>query len=139
MAAYVSELILSRKCKADEREVVCFGDSGQKGTDIYWCDTIGRWVCVTLEPEPRLATAKEIALVRMHEDADPKELEQRALACDFEREQALWIISAAILEDLAAAYGDALKVLWSSERTGKAPFPDAAFPRQQTRVAKRPT
>ena len=32
MAAYVSELILSRKCVADEREVVCFGDSGHKGT-----------------------------------------------------------------------------------------------------------
>ena len=94
---------------------MCIGDSGQKGTDVYWCETIRQWVCVDLEAGAQTVTAEEIALVRLHEDADPLDgLRQRSLACDFEREKGLWLIDAAELEQLAG-YGDALEVLWPSK------------------------
>ena len=115
MNPYVNELIASRRCAGDDRKVVCIGDSGQKGTDVYWCETIRQWVCVDLEAGAQTVTAEEIALVRLHEDADPLDgLRQRSLACDFEREKGLWLIDAAELEQLAG-YGDALEVLWPSK------------------------
>jgi hypothetical protein len=114
MNAHVKELMASRRCNADERKVVNIADSGQLGTDLYWCEPIGQWVIINLEPGPQIAIAREIALVRMDEDADPdKGLSQRALACDFEGEQALWIIDVAELDALAP-YGNTIEVLWSS-------------------------
>jgi hypothetical protein len=66
-------------------------------------------------------------LVRLDEDADPKAgLAQAALASDFERGEALWLIDAAKLDGLAA-YGDAIKVLWSSARFARVPFTDAVY------------
>jgi hypothetical protein len=57
----VNELIASRRCAGDDRKVVLIGDSGQKGTDVYWCETIGQWVCVDLEAGAQTVTAEEIA------------------------------------------------------------------------------
>jgi hypothetical protein len=134
MTAYSNELMASRKCMGEERKVVCIGDSGQKGTDVYWCAPLDQWICITLDQEPRLRTAKEIALVRMDEDADPEAgLTQRGLACDFEREEALWIVDAAELESLAS-HGDAIKVVWSSTKPGRVPFTDAVLRRDQRLV-----
>jgi hypothetical protein len=87
MNPYVNELIASRKCEGDDRRVVCIGDSGQKGTDVYWCQPAGRWICVGLDALPQIATAEEVALIRLHEDVDAEEgLNLRALASDCERE-----------------------------------------------------
>ena len=61
MNPYVNELIASRRCAGDDRKVVLIGDSGQKGTDVYWCETIGQWVCVDLEAGAQTVTAEEIA------------------------------------------------------------------------------
>jgi hypothetical protein len=78
--------------------------------------------------------AKEIALVRMDEDADPAAgLDDRALACDFEAEKALWLFDAAELDGLAS-YGDAIEVLWSSAKGSRVPFTDAVRRREQGRV-----
>jgi hypothetical protein len=113
---YVNELIASYECEGDARKVVCIGDSGQKGTDVYWCEETGKWVCVDLDFPGQTVTCEEIALVRLHEDADPEEgISQRALACDFEREKGLWLIDAEELEELAVRYVAALEVLWSSK------------------------
>jgi hypothetical protein len=129
MTAYINELMASRKCTGEERQVVCIGDSGQEGTDVYWCEPLGQWICIVLDEEPRLRTAKEIALVRMDEEADPERLVQTALASDFERDEALWLIDAANLDSLAS-YGDALKVVWSSAKPGRVPFTDAVYKRE---------
>jgi len=113
MNAHARELMASRKCTGDERKVVTIADSGQKGTDIYWSEPISKWVIVNLEPSPRLTIAEEIALVRLHEDADPDALGRRALACDLENEKAVFLVNAAHLADLTA-YGPAMEVLWAS-------------------------
>jgi hypothetical protein len=113
---YVSELIASSQCEGDARKVVCIRDSGQEGTDVYWCEASGKWVWVDLDHPPDTVACDEIALVRLHEDADPEDgIDQRALACDFEREEGLWLIDAEDLEQLVGRYGAALEVLWSSK------------------------
>ena len=48
------------------------GDSGQKGTDVYWCEETGKWICADLDFPGQTVTCEEIALVRLHEDADPR-------------------------------------------------------------------
>ena len=65
MNPYVNELIASRRCAGDDRKVVLIGDSGQKGTDVYWCETICQWVCVDLEAGAQTVTVEDIALVRL--------------------------------------------------------------------------
>jgi hypothetical protein len=113
---YVSELIASRQCDGDERSVVCIGDSGQRGTDVYWCKPAGRWICVSLDALSQIATAEEVALIRLHEDVDAEEgLTLRALASDCEREAGLWLVDGDDLEQLASRYGAALEALWSSK------------------------
>jgi hypothetical protein len=123
MIAHVKELIASRKCIGDTRLVVTIGDSGHKGTDLYWCEPLGRWVFVTLEPAPRLTVAQDIALVRLHEDADPDAIERWALACDFEDVMPLFVLDAARLEQLPS-YGSLFEVLYTS--TALASRPDLA-------------
>ncbi len=113
MNAHARELMASRACTGDERRVVNITDSGQKGTDIYWSEPIGKWVVINLEPSPRLTVAEEIALVRLHEDADPDVLGGRVLACDLESETPVFLLNAAHLADLTA-YGASLEVLWAS-------------------------
>jgi hypothetical protein len=113
MNAHAMELMASRACTGDERRVVNITDSGQKGTDIYWSEPIGKFVIINLEASPRLTVAEDIALVRLHEDADPEPLGQRALACDLENEKAVFLINAAHLADLTA-YGPSMEVIWSS-------------------------
>jgi hypothetical protein len=115
MKPYVSELVASHECEGAARKVVCIGDSGQKGTDVYWCEPIGRWVCVDLEEPSRLVTCEEVALIRLQADANPEDgVSQRALASDFEREDGLWLIDTEEMDRLAGRYGAALEVLWSS-------------------------
>src|SRR5262245_61887332 len=113
MIAHVKELMTSRKCTGDDRLVVTIGDSGQKGTDIYWCEPLDRWVTVSLEPSPRLTVAEDIALVRLHEDADPDAIERWALASDFEDLKPLFVLDAARLTQLPS-YGSLFEVLWNS-------------------------
>jgi hypothetical protein len=113
MIAHVKELTASRKCMGDTRQVVTIGDSGHKGTDIYWCEPLDRWIVVTLEPAPRLTAAEDIALVRLHEDADPEAIERWALACDFEDLKPLFVLNAARLTQLPS-YGSLFEVLWTS-------------------------
>jgi hypothetical protein len=130
MIAYINELMASRECVGEDRKVVCIGDSGQEGTDVYWCAPHGRWMCITLEEKPRFRTTKDIALVRMDEDTDPKAgLVQVVLASDCERGHALWLLEAEKLDRLAA-YGDAIKVLWSSQ-TRSGSFTDALYKRER--------
>jgi hypothetical protein len=114
MNAHATELMASRRCQGDERKVVSIGDSGHRGTDIYWSEPIGKWVIVNLDPAPKLTAVKEIALLRLHEDADPEALERLALACDFEGEKAIFVIDAAELADLTS-YGTSIEVLWTSK------------------------
>ena len=58
---------------------------------------------------------QEVALIRLQADADPEDgVSQRALASDFEREDGLWLIDTEELDRLAARYGAAVEVLWSS-------------------------
>jgi hypothetical protein len=112
---YVSELIASRQKAGDERTVVSIADSGQKGTDVYWCEPIGKWICVSLDSMPQMVTSEDIALIQLHEDTDPEDgLSQRALASDCEREAGLWLIDAEDLEHLVGHYGSALEILWLS-------------------------
>jgi hypothetical protein len=113
MNAHARELVASRACTGEERRVVHIGDSGQKGTDIYWSEPVGKWVIINLEPTPRLTVAEEIALVRLHQDADPDAIAGRALACDLENEKALFLINAAQLADLTS-YGPSMELLWAS-------------------------
>jgi hypothetical protein len=113
MNAHARELMASRACTGDERQVVNIADSGQKGTDIYWSEPIGKWVIISLDPTPRLTVAEEIALVRLHEDADPDALGLRALACDLESEKAIFLFNVAHLAELSA-YGHSMEVLWTS-------------------------
>jgi hypothetical protein len=116
MNPYINELIASRRCDGDERHVVLIGDSGQKGNDVYWCEPVGRWICVSLDAAPQMMTAEEIALVQLHEDANPEDgLSQLALACDCEREKGLWLIEAKDQGELADRYGAALETLWCSK------------------------
>jgi hypothetical protein len=116
MKPYVKELIASRKCEGDERSVVSIGDSGQMGTDVYWCQRVARWICVSLDALPQVATAQEVALIRLHEDVDSEEgLSLRALASDCEREEGVWLVDGDDLEQLASRYGAALEVLWCSK------------------------
>jgi hypothetical protein len=113
MIAHVTELMASRKCRGDHRLVVTIGDSGHKGTDMYWCEPLERWVFITLEPAPKLAVAQDIALVRLHEDADPDAIERWALASDFEDLKPLFVLDAARLSQLPS-YGSLFEVLWTS-------------------------
>jgi len=113
MIAHVKELMASRNCTGDQRMVVTIGDSGHKGTDIYWCDPLDRWIFVTLKPVPKLAVAQDIALVRLHEDADPEAIERWALACDFEDLKPLFVLDAGRLAQLPS-YGSLFQVLWTS-------------------------
>jgi len=118
---YVSDLASSRQCNGDERNVVSIGDSGQKGTDVYWCRTVGRWICVSLDSLPHMMMTEDVALVRLHEDANPEDgLSQVALACDCEREKGLWLIEGVDLEELADRYGAALETLWCSKAEDRA-------------------
>jgi hypothetical protein len=118
MNPYVNELIASRKCEGDDRRVVCIADSGQKGTDVYWCQPASRWICVNLDVLSQIATAEEVALIRLHEDVDAEEgLTLRALASDCEREAGLWLVDGDDLEQLASRYGADLEILWSSKDT----------------------
>jgi hypothetical protein len=113
---YVEELTASRQCEGEERHVVCIGDSGQNGTDVYWCKTLGKWVCVSLDSVPQMVMTEDVALVRLHEDADPEDgLSQRSLALDCEREAGLWLIDLEDLPQQQARYGNALQVLWCSK------------------------
>jgi len=115
MNPYVNELMASRLCAGDDRKVVCIGDSGHKGTDVYWCETISQWVCVDLDNGGQAVTCEGIALVRLHEDADPSDsLQQWTLASDCEREKGLWLIDDSALPRLAG-YGNALEILWLSK------------------------
>ena len=121
MNPYVNELMASRLCAGDDRKVVCIGDSGHKGTDLYWCETIGRWICVSLDGVPLMMTAEDIALIRVHEDANPEDgVSQMAVACDCEREKGLWLIEAKDLAELAGRYGAALETLWCSKAEDRA-------------------
>jgi hypothetical protein len=113
MNAHAKELMASRRYSGDERKVVTIQDGGHRGADIYWAEPIGNWVIVKLEPSPQLTIAEDIALVRLHEDADPDTLERVALASDFEGEKAVFVIDAARLSELTA-YGPAIEVLWAS-------------------------
>jgi hypothetical protein len=118
MQPYVNELIASRQRGGDERQVVCITDSGQKGTDVYWCEAAGRWICVVLDSVPQVVTAEEVALVRLHEDVDAEEgLSLRALASDCEREKGLWLLDTDDLEQMVARFGSDLEVLWTSKTT----------------------
>jgi hypothetical protein len=123
MIAHVKELMASRKCIGDTRLVVTIGDSAHKGTDVYWCEPIHQWIFVTLESAPRFAVAEDIALVRLHEDADPDAIERWALACDFEDLKPLFVLDGARLSQLPS-YGSLFEVLWTSAeaptRTGLA-------------------
>jgi hypothetical protein len=116
MNAHARELMASRACTGDERRVVTISDSGQKGTDIYWSEPVGKWVIINLEPGPRLTVADEIALIRLDEDADPDAIGARALACDLENGKAVFLVNAAQLADLTA-YGPSMEVLWASTPT----------------------
>jgi hypothetical protein len=113
MIAHVKELMASRRCVGDTRLVVTIGDSGHKGTDLYWCEPLDRWVVVTLEPAPRLTVVDDIALVRLHDDADPDAIERWALASDFEDQKPLFVLDAARLTQLPS-YGSLFAVLWTS-------------------------
>jgi hypothetical protein len=113
---YVSELTASYQCDGGTRKVVTIGDSGQKGTDVYWCEPIGKWVCMDLDRPSERVACEEIALVRLHEDADPEDgVTPHALACDFEREAGLWLIDAQNLQNVVTRYGPAVEILWASQ------------------------
>jgi hypothetical protein len=70
-----------------------------------------------------LAVAQDIALVRLHEDADPDAIERWALACDFEDLKPLFVLDAARLTQLPS-YGSLFEVLWTS--TAHVPRADLA-------------
>jgi len=119
MIAHVKELMASRKCRGDRRLVVTIGDSGHKGSELYWCEPLDQWVIVSLEQAPRLSVVQDIALVRLHEDADPDAIARWALACDFEDVKPLFVLDAARLEQLPS-YGSLFQVLWSSSAESRA-------------------
>ena len=114
MEAYVRELIASRQCVGDERKVIWVGDSGQPGTDVYWCEHASKWLFIELD-NFSVKCADEIALVRLEEDylGDPEELNQSKLAWDWEGEKGMWLVDANDLPMLSG-YGAALELVWQS-------------------------
>jgi hypothetical protein len=58
---------------------------------VYWREPLSRWVIVDLENQGAVHFADDIALVRLDEDADSDQVEQRALARDLEGDP-LWLV-----------------------------------------------
>jgi hypothetical protein len=116
MRDYVEGLAASQR-SGEERRVVWIGDSGQAGTDVYWCEPVSEWLAVDLDNlEAPLKRAEEIVLVQLSCDADPGPIEGAMLARDCESEDGLWIVDSKALDSLQGLYGAALRVIWKSGR-----------------------
>jgi hypothetical protein len=109
---YVADLLA---CMADETRNVEISDSGQTGATVFCLGN--RWMVVQCFANNAVIWADNIALVTLDEEADPERLTAAALATDFEGEP-LWLIDVKRLDELGS-YGESLKVLWRSDRTGE--------------------
>jgi hypothetical protein len=83
------------------------GDSGHRGTEVFWSQSRRRWVLVDLENET-VGTAERIAAVRCLGDPDDG-LNQNTLACDLDG-QGLWIVDANYCDECADGYLEVVAV-----------------------------
>jgi len=111
MSAYIAKLEESKK--QEDNPIVCWiGDSGHRGTDVYWSEKMGQWVFVDLENR-ELRFADKIAVYRSEVDGDETGLNHAdVLAVDFDG-PGLWLIGMDADEDPAPERDD-VELIWES-------------------------